>query len=435
MSLIKKPQMTEKKLAANRENQKLCNALGTDERGERIRAALRRFGYNAQAEEIAMRGLGEDPADFRELLEALWEEWNPAGSLQEGMVIRLARVMWLMNRSDRSQEGAALRRVQSADRGRVNRLHARMMRLKMTVQTLRSLARSVAVWHYVTTVEDLNVMKKPHQEGVAGEMGEIAMDLFSQLREPNADKDGVSEEEQYRGAVNSFRSIFGLEEIREPVSMLKPAGERIVIRPEGYVEADASPDGEEGEDSNKDDRYPKITEEDWIARERARKLLRNILSRQAEACEAQRKALLKESLAGPSPYDFAAEIAPSHADALLMRRTQDANMRDVRRLINLLLKIELNTNGGSSQPGEHVEAPLAAGRRCWPKRPSSKCIAPAEWTSNWLRPCASPIPRSNPCATPCWRFHHSPADSPIVICGSALLPSSENPRPHSPPDR
>ena len=144
-----------------------------------------------------MRGLGEDPAHFQELLEALWEEWNPVGSLQEGVVIRLARVMWLMNRADRSQEGAALRRAQSADQGRDNRLHARMMRLKMTVQTLRSLARSVAEWHYVTTNEDLEVMKKLHQEGVAGEMGEIAMDLFYQLREPNADKDGVSEEEKY----------------------------------------------------------------------------------------------------------------------------------------------------------------------------------------------------------------------------------------------
>ena len=85
---------------------------------------------------------------------------------------------------------------------------------------------------------------------------------------------------------------------------------------------------------------PRLREEDWKPRERARKLLRNILSRQAEACEAQRKALLKESLAGPSPYEFAAEIAPSHADALLMRRTQDANMREVRRLINLLLRIK-----------------------------------------------------------------------------------------------
>ena len=183
-------------------------------------------------------------------------------------------------------------------------------------------------------------MKKLHQEGVAGEMGEIAMDLFYQLQEPGTDKDGVSEEEKYRGVVNSIRSIFGIGEIESPVAMLTPAGERMVVRPEGYEEADGPPEGEEGEDSEKDDRYPKITEEDWKARERARKLLRNILTRQAEACEAQRKALLKESLAGPSPYELAAEIAPAHADALLMRRMQDANMREVRRLTNLLLKIK-----------------------------------------------------------------------------------------------
>ncbi|HMD85367.1 MAG TPA: hypothetical protein VKO18_11795 [Terriglobia bacterium] len=340
MSLVKKFAMTEKKIAANRRNGSLSKGPVTAEGKARIGAAQLRHGFYAQAEEVALRSLGEDPAHYEELLEGLYAEFSPVGTLQEELVKRLARVLWLLDRTDRSLEGDALRRAQTADRGRDNRLHARMMRLKMTVETLRSLARSVAVWHYVTTREDLDVMKKLHQEGVAGEMGEIALDLFYQLREPNADKDGTSEEEQYRGAVNSFRSIFGLEEIKEPVSMLKPSGERIVIRPEGYEEPEASPDAEEDEKSEKDDRYPKITEEDWIARERARKLLRNILSRQAEACEAQRKALLQESLAGPSPYELAAEIAASPSDALKTRRLQDANLREVRRLTNLLLKIQ-----------------------------------------------------------------------------------------------
>ena len=49
MSLIKRPTMTEKKVATNRRNQNLCNAPLTDMRRERIRAALRRFGYNVQA--------------------------------------------------------------------------------------------------------------------------------------------------------------------------------------------------------------------------------------------------------------------------------------------------------------------------------------------------------------------------------------------------
>jgi hypothetical protein len=91
--------------------------------------------------------------------------------------------------------------------------------------------------------------------------------------------------------------------------------------------------------------------------------LRNILSRQAEACEAQRKSLLKESLAGPSPYELAAESAPSHADALLMRRTQDSNMREVRRVTNLLLKLKqredkaeaLETTDGGAEAHDVIE--------------------------------------------------------------------------------
>ncbi|MGA3326529.1 MAG: hypothetical protein ABSF45_18830, partial [Terriglobia bacterium] len=58
------------------------------------------------------------------------------------------------------------------------------------------------------------------------------------------------------------------------------------------------------------------------------------------SCEAQRKALLKESLKGPSPYERAAEIAPTHPNARVMRRMQDSNLREVRRLTALLLRIK-----------------------------------------------------------------------------------------------
>ncbi len=49
MSLVKKREMTEKKVAANRRNENLCDGPAVDERRERIRAAHRRFGYNVQA--------------------------------------------------------------------------------------------------------------------------------------------------------------------------------------------------------------------------------------------------------------------------------------------------------------------------------------------------------------------------------------------------
>ncbi len=312
-----------------------------------------------------MRCLGEDPADYEELLEGLRQEFQPAGALQERLLQRLARVLCLMDRSDRSQEGDALLRAKAVDSGRENRMHARMMRLKMTAETLRSLARSVAGWHYVTTRDDLDVMKKLHQEGGMAEMGEIALGLFYQLQAPGADRDGVSADEKRCGMVNSIRSIFGLPPIESDVQMLTPSGETMIIRANPSGEAGEPCEGEDSEATDEDDRYPAITEEDWRVRERARKLLRNILMRQAEFCEERRQALLKESLAGPSRFERAAEVAPPLRDALLARRMQDANFREVRRLTNMLLKLQrrrrsAETSEGSptesSQPNAHAEA-------------------------------------------------------------------------------
>jgi hypothetical protein len=72
MSLVKKPEMTEKKVAANRPSRKLAHGPVTDERRECIRAALLRRGFDLPAEEMAMRALGEDPAQFQELLDEVW---------------------------------------------------------------------------------------------------------------------------------------------------------------------------------------------------------------------------------------------------------------------------------------------------------------------------------------------------------------------------
>jgi hypothetical protein len=89
-----------------------------------------------------------------------------------------------------------------------------------------------------------------------------------------------------------------------------------------------------------DQRYPSITAAEWEARQAPRQLLEHILKRQVEICEEQRKALLKESLKGPSPYERATEIAPTHPNAPVMRRMRESNLREVRRLTNLLLRIK-----------------------------------------------------------------------------------------------
>jgi hypothetical protein len=43
---------------------------------------------------------------------------------------------------------------------------------------------------------------------------------------------------------------------------------------------------------------------------------------------------------GLSPYERAAEIAPTHPDAPRMRKLQDSCFREIRRVTNLLLKLK-----------------------------------------------------------------------------------------------
>jgi len=311
-----------------------------------------------------MRALGEDPEQFQGLLEGLWQKYNPTDALQEGLVIRLARAMWLLNRADRMQEGYAVRQAQDLSSGRQDRLHAQMMRLKITAESLRLLAQSVARGHYITTPADLEKMKNLHQEGVLKDMGEIALALFYQLQAPGTGPDGVDPNEMSRRALARIKEIFGLSgdtppqvrgapNFRPPQASQQDAQAGIapdVRSASASIAPDSSPAHADlpaksgqvpvGATEENDKRYPNITTADWEARERPRQLLENILSRQVDTCEAQRKALLKESVKGPSPYERAAEIAPTHPNAMLMRRIQDSYFREVRRVTNLLLKLK-----------------------------------------------------------------------------------------------
>ena len=235
-------------------------------------------------------------------------------------MIRLARDTWLMNRVDRIQEGCAMRQAQEMNAGRENRLHARMMRLAMTADTLRLLARSVACKHYVTPRSDLERIKNLHEEGVLADMSEIILGLFYDLQAPGTGEDGEDPEEKTRRVVKKIKGIFGITV--DPVPEEDPASKKLELQ------------------ERRDARYPRLSPAEWEARARPRHLLENLLNRQVEVCEEQRKLTLKESLKGPSPYERAAEIAPTQPNAMLMRRMQDSYFREVRKVTNLLLKMK-----------------------------------------------------------------------------------------------
>ena len=191
MSLTKKPTMTAKRIAANKANGKLSHGPATPQGRERIRAANIRHGFYSKAEAVALTCLGEDPADLERLRQNLHEELGPPSALEEELAEHLVQVVWRWKRAGRSQEGFALRLAKHANLTREDRLHARMMRLKITAETLRRLAQSVAREHYVTTPADLEIMKNLHQEGVLKEMGDITLVLFYQLQAPGTGADGA----------------------------------------------------------------------------------------------------------------------------------------------------------------------------------------------------------------------------------------------------
>ena len=355
--------MTEKKLAANVRNGVLSHGAATEAGRARVGAAQLSHGMYSKAPSVALPALGEDPEEFESLLEDLRQEFAPPSAVKEKLIKRLARTLWMMERCDHTQDGDTLRRAKDADRGRENRLHARMMRLKITQERLRRLARSVSAYHYVTPPEDLEAMKHLHQDGVMGDMGEIALALFFELQAPDTDENGVSELNKARRVVEQVKAIFGIGMTEpEPDSTLAVAP----IPAESQVSAppDAPAEDDDGQYCENDKRYPQITQEDGEARERARKLLRNILSRQAEQCDAERKELLQESIAGPWREERAAEVAPPHQDVLLVRRAQESHLRQLRRITDMLFRIQdrERLTGGTeddekSEPTQNVAHP------------------------------------------------------------------------------
>ena len=330
MSLRKKTTNTEKRIAASRANGKRSHGPATAAGRSRIREANTRHGFYSQAEAVALACLGEDAAELESLRTDLYADMQPPSALEKELAEHLLQVLWRWKRAGRMQEGYALRLAKDANLTRDDRLHAQMMRLRITADTLRQLAQSVAREHYITTATDLAMMKRLHLEGAVKEMGEIALALFYRLEERGeTDEDGlpIDEEERARLVVAQVKSIFGIgmSNDREPEGggASGSGGEQT-----GAAEAEAKAPPS------------RFSPAEAQARERARQLLQNILTRQVELCEAQRQAILKDSLAGPSPYERAAEVALAHPETALMQRMEESSFRQIWRITTLLVKMK-----------------------------------------------------------------------------------------------
>lgn len=352
MSLVKSPRMTPKKVAQIRRMQKLSKGPATPAGRERVRDARLKHGFYSKSEEVALRALGEDPADFLAVLEGLRGKMGAAGAAEHALSASLARALWRIFRADRIREGNTLRQAREADDGREVRLHARTMRFRMTADSLLLLVQKVARPYYVATPEDLKSVQSLCDEGALKEMGEMVRALFYELREPGTPgfgEPGAGEDpqEQQRQVLQRIKEIFGLANDPEPrVAAPTPAGEAAIAGQPDSSPADA-PAVLAEEDTAPAEvphppkaRYPGIADWLWEAREPMRQLLENLLRREADIFQARIDALVKEIIAGPSLYERAAEITPTPDHSTLMQRMEDSNARHALRLVELLERIK-----------------------------------------------------------------------------------------------
>jgi hypothetical protein len=113
MSLIRKQKMTEKNLAAKRRNGGKGRGPVTPAGKAHSAAAMLRHGFYSRARDEAMIALGEDPKEYRGLLQSLVDDLEPGAGLQSELVLRMGRALWRMQRAERMQDGLAVKRVQS----------------------------------------------------------------------------------------------------------------------------------------------------------------------------------------------------------------------------------------------------------------------------------------------------------------------------------
>ncbi len=111
MSLINSPEMTDEKLAAQRANGRKSRGPVTPQGKANSAAVNWRHGFYASSRADTMAALGEDPADYIELMESLWDDLQPRPGLEKILVNRMGEAIWRMDCARRMQEGYALRIV------------------------------------------------------------------------------------------------------------------------------------------------------------------------------------------------------------------------------------------------------------------------------------------------------------------------------------
>ena len=280
MSLTPKRKMTEKNLAAHRRNGPKSRGAVTPAGKSRSARANLRHGFYARESPEVMIALGENPDDYRRLVDSL--ENNLAEGLENQLVRGIGRALWRMQRSERMQDGLALKRVQKGMQTEDLVNGARLLENNSHYQHLLDLARDLAYPNYFPSTEDMLQFARSFGAAPSDKV-QILFPLLKALSDAGPKLPG-------------------------------PVAET----PEGNPGAKAA-DGEGAES----------------ARQELQEALHSALLGHRKILDL----LLEESESIHSSGNIAALMAPRHENSMLMQRMEDSSLRQLWRLTSMLVKV------------------------------------------------------------------------------------------------
>jgi len=318
MSLIRKPEMTPQRLAANQTNGQRSHGPVTPEGLERARDAKIQHGFYAQAPDEALEKLGEDREEFKRLLASLHERWEPADDFDVRLVRRLARAMWRWERGDRQLESMSVQQLEEMD-NKVDRLAAEAKaRHEKMLAGLTSLEYATREEDFCFSNAELLTFDEVYGDVRRGRPADICVLLYRLVkpRPPQALKDAPSG--QPADAPPDARKVAPVAE-----NVAEQAGL---------------------------DALPGIPVAEGREREEVRGEVRKLIKEEIEAAKAVRVRRGDELTEATSPYFRDCIAAPTHKAAALMARMENSAFRQVMELTNLLTKRKAEARRAAEEP-------------------------------------------------------------------------------------
>jgi hypothetical protein len=247
-----------------------------------------RHGYYSKSADVVLAELGEDPAEFKRRLDSLVAAYNPVDALQMSLVMQMARALWRIERFHRVAESLAVKNWQAA------RTQNTELRTLKKVPLMNKIDRLRALFEAVCSPPDVEVggaeitlLEKCQQDLLPENKREI-LGLMLRLRKPGTPS-GLA---PAGGAVADLSAAEGEERRKVRLDLYQLLMSVIDPLEQQFI-------------SGRDEM------EEWIERDHA--------------------------------------LAAAESDAKLLRRGEEASLREVWRIAKLLISIRRTRNAKMSK--------------------------------------------------------------------------------------